>query len=271
MRSIAFIGGGNMATALLGGLVAADPPGASIVVVEPGEVQRRALVERFGVRAIATPESSLAAAEIVVWAVKPQVFLAAAAACREHVGKALQVSVMAGVRSVAIVAATGSERVARAMPNTPALIGQGIAGVYARAAATAADRAQVAALLAPTGEIVWVEHEEALDAVTALSGSGPAYVFHLLEAMLAAGREMGLSESDAKRLALRTLSGAWALAAASGEPPETLRRNVTSPGGTTQAAMTRLEAAGVKDAFVAAILAARDRARELGDEFGGAT
>jgi pyrroline-5-carboxylate reductase len=270
MRSIAFIGGGNMASALLGGLLTPDRPRASILVVEPGEAQRRTLEQRFGVTALAAADAVIAAAEIVVWAVKPQVFLAAAAPCQPYVGGALHLSVMAGIRSDAIAAATGADRVVRAMPNTPALIGQGIAGVFARAAVTGADRAQVESLLKPTGEIVWVDREEALDAVTALSGSGPAYVFHLLEAMLAAGREMGLPGVDAKRLALQTLAGATALAAASVETPETLRRNVTSPGGTTHAAMARLEEAGVKDAFVAAILAARDRARELGDEFGRA-
>jgi pyrroline-5-carboxylate reductase len=187
------------------------------------------------------------------------------------VAGALHLSVMAGIRSDAIAAATGAQRVARAMPNTPALIGRGIAGVFARAAVTPADRARVESLLKPTGEIVWVDREEALDAVTALSGSGPAYVFHLLEAMLAAGRAMGLPEADASRLSIQTLAGAAALAARSGETPETLRRSVTSPGGTTHAAMMLLEQRGVKDAFVAAILAARDRARELGDEFGAST
>ena len=185
-----------------------------------------------------------------------------------HVGHGLQLSVRAGIRSDAIVAATGSERVVRAMPNTPALIGQGIAGVYARPAVSAADREQVAATLAPTGPIVWLDDEAALDAVTALSGSGPAYVFHLIEAMLAAGKAMGLGDDEARRLAVQTVAGAAALAAASSDSPETLRRNVTSPGGTTHAAMTLIEGRGVKEAWVEAILAARDRARELGDAFG---
>jgi pyrroline-5-carboxylate reductase len=268
MRTIAFIGGGNMASALLGGLVEAGRPRDSILVVEPGETQRRLLDERFGVSARAVADGSLEGADVVVWAVKPQVFLAAAAPCKPYVGGALHLSVMAGIRSDAIAVATGATRVVRAMPNTPALIGRGIAGVFARAAVTADDRTLVESLLAPTGEIVWVAREDDLDAVTALSGSGPAYVFHLIEAMLAAGREMGLPQADAKRLAVQTLAGAAALAARSGEPPETLRRNVTSPGGTTDAAMTVLEQRGVKEAFVAAILAARDRARELGDEFG---
>jgi len=268
MATIAFIGGGNMAGAIVGGLVAAGHPPGAILVVDPGETQRQALASRFAVRVLAAADASLAAAELVVWAVKPQLFAAAAAPCAPHVGHALQLSVMAGIRSDAIVAATGSERAVRAMPNTPALIGQGIAGVYARPAVSAADREQVAATLAPTGPIVWLDDEAALDAVTALSGSGPAYVFHLIEAMLAAGKAMGLGDDEARRLAVQTVAGAAALAAASPDSPETLRRNVTSPGGTTHAAMTLIEGRGVKEAWVEAILAARDRARELGDAFG---
>ncbi|MGZ5237198.1 MAG: pyrroline-5-carboxylate reductase [Caldimonas sp.] len=270
MQKIAFIGGGNMAGAIVGGLVAAGAAGGSIIVVEPGEAQRRLLRERFGVAALPAADRSLEAAELVVWAVKPQLFGVAAAPCRAHVGRALQLSVMAGIRSDAIAAATGSERVVRAMPNTPALIGRGVAGLFARPAVTAADRASVEAVLAPTGELVWLAGEDALDAVTALSGSGPAYVFHLIEAMLAAAREMGLPDAEARRLAVQTVAGAAALAAGSADSPEVLRRNVTSPGGTTHAAMTVLEARGVKAAFVAAILAARDRARELGEESGQA-
>jgi pyrroline-5-carboxylate reductase len=270
MRAIAFIGGGNMASALVGGLVEAGRAPGSILVVDPVREQRELLAERFGVTVLAAADASLQAAELVVWAIKPQVFRAAAAPCEPYLAGALHVSVMAGIRSGAVAAATGALRVVRAMPNTPALIGQGIAGVFARAAVTADDRAQVESLLAPTGELIWVDREEALDAVTALSGSGPAYVFHVIEAMLAAAREMGLPEAQAKRLALQTLAGATALAARSAEPPEALRRSVTSAGGTTQAAMTVLEQRGVKAAFVEAIMAARDRARELGDEFGGA-
>ena len=268
METIAFIGGGNMAGAIVGGLVAGGQAAASILVVDPGEAQRQSLVDRFGVRVLPAADASLAAAGLVVWAVKPQLFRAAAAPCAAHVGAALQLSVMAGIRSDAIVEATGSERVVRAMPNTPALIGRGVAGVFARPAVSAADCDRVAAALAPTGELVWLDDEAALDAVTALSGSGPAYVFHLIEAMLAAAREMGLPEGDARRLAVQTVAGAAALAAGSNDPLETLRRNVTSPGGTTHAAMTLIEARGVKAAIVEAIVAARDRARELGDEFG---
>ena len=268
MDMIAFIGGGNMASAIIGGLRKNGQDAASIVVVDPGDAQRAKLESDFGVRTLAAADASLAQASLLVWAVKPQYFAAAAAPCAAYVSNALQLSVMAGIRSDAIAEASGSERVVRAMPNTPALIGQGVAGVYARPAVSAADRERVAATLAPTGKVVWLADEAALDAVTALSGSGPAYVFHLIEAMLAAGREMGLGEDEARRLAVQTVAGAAALAAASSDSPETLRRNVTSPGGTTHAAMTLIEAHGVKAAWVEAILAAQERARELGDEFG---
>ena len=266
METIAFIGGGNMAGAMAGGLVAAGRAPGSILVVEPAAAAREALAARLGVRVLAAADVSLGAADLVVWAVKPQAFRAAAAPCAAHVGAALQLSVMAGVRSAAIVAATGSERVVRAMPNTPALIGQGVAGVFARAAVGAADRAAVDTVLAPTGERVWLDSEETLDAVTALSGSGPAYVFYLIESMLAAAEQMGLPPDAARRLAMQTVAGSAALAAGSAESVETLRLRVTSPGGTTNAAVSRLDADGVKAALVAAILAARDRARALGEE-----
>ena len=175
----------------------------------------------------------------MVWAVKPQLFAAAAAPCAPFVGGALQLSVMAGIRSDAIARATGSARVVRAMPNTPALIGRGIAGLFARDAVSAAERAEVEPLLAPTGQTLWVAREADLDAVTALSGSGPAYVFYFLEAMMQAAAEMGLSPEQGRRLALATFDGATALAAASSEPPEVLRAQVTSKGGTTYAALRR--------------------------------
>ncbi|MGZ5724622.1 MAG: pyrroline-5-carboxylate reductase [Caldimonas sp.] len=264
MRNIVFIGGGNMAQALVGGLVKAGRPGASIVVIEPNETSRRKLVGRYGATARSVAGPAMEVAEIVVWAVKPQAFEAAAKPCEGHVAGALHISVMAGVRSEAIVAATGSERVVRAMPNTPALIGQGIAGLYARPAVTEEDRADATALLGPTGEIVWLGQEQQLDAVTALSGSGPAYVFLILEALLDAGRQMGLPAPVARRLAEQTLAGSAALAAASPEAPAELRRHVTSPGGTTEAAIAVLETRGVRDAFVAAVLAARAKSEALG-------
>jgi pyrroline-5-carboxylate reductase len=203
-------------------------------------------------------------AEILVWAVKPQNFEIAAASCGGHVAGALQVSVMAGVRSDTVVAATASERVIRVMPNTPALIGQGIAGLFARPAVTDDDRTDATALLAPTGELIWIGEEAQLDAVTALSGSGPAYVFLLLESLHEAGRQMGLPPAVARRLAEQTVAGSAALAAASPDSPAELRRIVTSPGGTTEAAMAVLDTRGVRDAFIAAVLAARAKAEALG-------
>jgi len=267
MDMIAFIGGGNMASAIIGGLRKNGRDAASILVVDPGDAQRAKLTSEFGVRTLAAADASLAQASMVVWAVKPQFFGDAAAPCAAHVSNALQLSVMAGIRSDAIARASASERVVRAMPNTPALIGRGISGLYARTAVGAAERAQVEAVLAPTGQTVWVDREEDLDAVTALSGSGPAYVFYFVEAMIAAAQQMGLSAEQGKQLALATF-GATELAATSDEPPQVLRERVTSKGGTTHAALTSLESSGVKAAFITALRAAQQRARELGDEFG---
>ena len=268
METIAFIGGGNMASAIVGGLVGAGHSRERIVVVEPDAAQRKVVADKLGVRTIPAADATLAEAALVVWAVKPQMFGVAAAPCRDHVSAALHLSVMAGIRSDAIARAVGSERVVRAMPNTPALIGQGISGLFARPAVTADDRAEVEAVLAATGQMLWLDSEAALDAVTALSGSGPAYVFHLVESMLEAARRMGLDDAAARRLAVQTVAGSAALVAASTDSPETLRRNVTSPNGTTQAALAVFESRGVKAAIVEAILAARDRATELGDELG---
>lgn len=266
---IAFIGGGNMATALIGGLVQSGHSPSAIRVIEPFEAQAGRLRERFGVHVDAVAGPALAGAALVVWAVKPQLFREAAAPCAVHVRDALQLSVMAGIRTGAIAAATGSDRIVRTMPNTPALIGRGMSGLFASAAVSADERALVERLLAPTGELLWVEREELLDAVTALSGSGPAYVFYFIEAMMRAGAKLGLAPAQARRLATGTFAGAAALAAQSPEPPEVLRANVTSKGGTTHAAITTLDERGVMDAFVQALHAAARRAKELGDEFGG--
>jgi pyrroline-5-carboxylate reductase len=266
-RHIAFIGGGNMAGALIGGLLKRGTRPEDLIVVEPWAPQRDKLQAQFGLQALPEASAALAQAGTVVWAVKPQSFAEAAAPCRAHVAGALQLSVMAGIRSERLVAASGSERVVRAMPNTPALIGQGIAGLFAREGVTADERAQIEALLAPTGRTLWVAKEADLDAVTALSGSGPAYVFYLLEAMEAAAAEMGLPAEQGRLLAQATVAGAAALAGQSSEAPATLRAQVTSKGGTTHAAITSMEAAGVGPAITAAIRAAQRRAAELGDTF----
>jgi pyrroline-5-carboxylate reductase len=270
--AIAFVGGGNMASALIGGLVRAGRAPASILAIDPGEAQRSQLLADFGVRVQPAADAALAGTGLVVWAVKPQLFTVAAAPCAAHLGGALHLSVMAGIRSDAIARAMGlapaQARIVRSMPNTPALIGRGIAGLFATPAVSAGERAQVEQVLAPTGQTLWVDREADLDAVTALSGSGPAYVFYWVEAMVAAAQQMGLSAEQGKRLALATFDGATALAAQSSESPAVLRERVTSKGGTTFAALEAMRGDGVDQAIVRAVLAAQRRAAELGDAFG---
>jgi pyrroline-5-carboxylate reductase len=262
---LVFIGGGNMAGAIFGGLLWGGWPAESIRVVEPWDEQRaRIAAGRPGVRLLEAPDPTLADAEVVVWAVKPQSFPEASAGCAAWGSNALHLSVMAGIRSEAIARAAGTERVVRAMPNTPALIGKGIAALVARAAVSAADRNAAERVLAPTGSLVWFDAESDLDAVTALSGSGPAYMFYLIEAMVEAGVQMGLPAAAARRLAQETMAGAAALAMQSDESPAALRERVTSKGGTTHAAISLMEADGVKAAIVRALHAARARAEQLG-------
>ena len=262
--TLAFVGGGNMAAAIIGGLRRAGRPAEAFVVVEPWDAQRERLRAEFGIEALPAATPALAEAAVVVWAVKPQLFAEAAAPAAPWLAQALQLSVMAGVRSDAIAEAAGTQRVVRAMPNTPALIGQGISGLYARAAVSELDRAEVEAVLAPTGRTLWVEEESQLDAVTALSGSGPAYFFYVLEAMVEAGVQLGLHPGQARELALATCGGAAALALQSDEPLGQLRERVTSKGGTTHAALESLRQDGVADAVQRAVKAAAVRAHELG-------
>ena len=262
-----------MASALIGGLIRAGQAPNDITVLDPDAGQRARLKADFGVRTLEAADASLADTALAVWAVKPQFFGVAAAPCAPWLGTALQLSVMAGIRSDTIARALGlapaQAHIVRSMPNTPALIGRGIAGLFATAAVSAEERARVEQVLAPTGQTLWVKQEADLDAVTAISGSGPAYVFYVVEAMVAAAVEMGLSAEQGKRLALATCDGAAALAAQSDDPPAVLRERVTSQGGTTHAALQSLQADGVGAAFVKALKAAQQRARELGDEFGG--
>ncbi len=267
-QPIAFIGGGNMASAIIGGLLKRGMPASQIQVVEPFAGQRARLTDQFGVAVSESPEASLERASLVVWAVKPQTFKEAAAQARPHVGKALHLSVAAGIRSDSIARWLGTDRVVRAMPNTPALVGLGLTGLFARPAATAADRLAVEQVIQTTGEYLWLAGEAQLDAVTALSGSGPAYVFYFLEAMIKAGTDMGLDPAQARKLAIGTFAGAAALAQASDEPLDVLRGRVTSKGGTTYAAITSMEQGGVQQQFIRAMQAAHTRANELGDEFG---
>ena len=263
MATLTFVGGGNMARAIVGGLVRGGWPSDVINVVEPHAQLRDMLEQDFGVATRARADASFPVGKTVVWAVKPQIFGEAAAVSAAW-SNSLHISVMAGVRSQTIASATGSARVIRAMPNTPALIGQGISGLFASAGASEADRAKAEAVLAPTGRLLWFDEESQLDAVTAVSGSGPAYVFYLVEAMERAARSMGLSAEQGRELALHTFAGAAALALQSGDSPSVLRERVTSKGGTTAAALAELDRLGVGAAFEQALRAAQQRAFELG-------
>ena len=181
---IAFIGGGNMASAIIGGLLKRGLASSQIQVIEPFAEQRAKLVQQFQIEVSETPGASLNRATLVVWAVKPQTFREAAEQSRAHTAAALHLSVAAGIRSGSIAAWLGTERVVRAMPNTPALIGQGMTALFARPAVSAEDRLAVEHVVQPTGAFLWLDKEAQLDAVTALSGSGPAYVFYFIEAMI---------------------------------------------------------------------------------------
>ena len=267
-RAIAFIGGGNMASAIIGGLIAQGLPAAHITVVEPFEAARDALQAKFSITALPAATAALEAAELVVWAVKPQTFKDAAAAASPFTRHALHLSVAAGITTDSIAQWLGTGRIVRAMPNTPALVGKGMTGLFARADVDAAGSALVQTVIATTGQYVWVEQESQLDAVTALSGSGPAYVFLFLEAMTQAGQDMGLSQQQAYQLAVATFQGASELAARSDEPASVLRERVTSKGGTTYAAITHMQAQQVPEHFVAAMRKAEVRAQELAAEFG---
>ncbi|HEY8048696.1 MAG TPA: pyrroline-5-carboxylate reductase [Ramlibacter sp.] len=267
-KAIAFIGGGNMASAIIGGLVREGMAPADIEVVEPFADARERLHAQLGVQARESSSEALRRAGLVLWAVKPQSFREAAEAAAPFVASALHLSVAAGIRSGSVADWLGTQRIVRAMPNTPALVGKGMTALFAREGVGEPDQQWVEQVIATTGEFLWVDAEADLDAVTALSGSGPAYVFFFLEAMTQAGVEMGLAREQAYRLAVATFAGASELARTSVDPPEVLRQRVTSKGGTTHAAITSMEQAGVKAQFIKALHAARARATELGDEFG---
>jgi pyrroline-5-carboxylate reductase len=267
-HTVAFIGGGNMASAIIGGLRRQGLAAEQCIVVEPFAPQRDKLLADFGIVAKAQADEALSSSGQVVWAVKPQTFKEAAAQVAQHTASALHLSVMAGITSGSMAQLLGTQRIVRAMPNTPALIGKGIAGLYARAAVSEADKRLIESLMATTGEHIWVTDESHLDAVTALSGSGPAYVFFFIEAMMRAGQGMGLSAAQARLLAQSTFSGAAELAKQSSESPEVLRQRVTSKGGTTYAAISSMQESQIGEHFEQALKAACHRAAELGREFG---
>lgn len=266
---ITFIGGGNMASAIIGGLVRQGHPIPALQVVEPWDEQRARLQQQFpGIAVLAAASAALQPSGLAVWAVKPQTFKQAALDSRAHLGDALHLSVAAGITGDSIATWLGTERIVRAMPNTPALVGLGMTGLMARSGVNADDKALVERVVRTTGELVWVKVESDLDAVTALSGSGPAYVFYFLEAMRDAGARMGLAPEVAQQLAIGTFIGASTLAQRSSDPLQTLRERVTSKGGTTYAAITSMEASDMKTLFEKALKAAQTRAAELGAEFG---
>ena len=266
--TIAFIGGGNMASAIAGGLLSHGLTPRQLLVVEPFAATREALKAGHGIDALPAADERLAAASLIIWAVKPQVFAEAAQPVAPFTRQALHLSVAAGIPTDAIARWLGTERIVRAMPNTPALVGLGMTGLFARAGTQADDRRQVERVLAGTGQTLWVTEETQLDAVTALSGSGPAYVFYFLEAMAQAGQDMGLPAEQALQLALGTFVGAATLAQRSPEAPATLRERVTSKGGTTFAALESLRGSQVAEHFITAMKAAQARSAELGAEFG---
>lgn len=264
---VAFIGGGNMASAIIGGLVSRGLPIDRIDVVEPFAETRASLQSQFNIIALEKPNSQIARAQIVVWAVKPQAFKEAAQQVAPHTRSALHLSVAAGIRTDSIAQWLGCQGVVRAMPNTPALIGQGMTGLFARTTVAASERELVEEVVSTVGAHMWVGRESQLDIVTAISGSGPAYVFYFLESMVKTGMEMGLTREQAHQLATNTFAGASELARRSNEEPSVLRQRVTSKGGTTHAAIQSMESDGMSMAFARALHAAKDRARELGDEF----
>ncbi len=271
----AFIGGGNMATALIGGMLARGATASDFRVVEPFADARERLGARYSGIALygECTREAIAGTALVVLAVKPQQMREASRALAPHLAPAtapVVLSIAAGIRLRDLARwLSGHERLVRAIPNTPALIGKGISGAFAAASVDAAGRALVSSVLAAAGEQIWVDDEATLDAVTAVSGSGPAYVFYFLEALEAAARDLGLAPAEARKLAYATFAGAVALGEASPAEPAALRAQVTSKGGTTERAIATMEAGAVKAIIVAAVKAAALRAAEMGDAFGG--
>ena len=264
--SIAFIGGGNMARSLIGALVRGGVAAQSIAVAEPDAATRGALARDFGVDAHAGSADAIRGAGTIVLAVKPQVLEAVCGELGHAIGdaKPLIVSIAAGIRIAQIERWIGRALpVVRAMPNTPALIGAGATGLIANARASAEDRARAEAMLGAAGRTAWIGREDLMDTVTALSGSGPAYFFLLVEALEDAAVAQGLPRETARMLASQTCLGAGRMLAESGEAPSTLRERVTSPGGTTAAALAAFDEGGLRELVATAVAAATERGREL--------
>ena len=266
---VTFLGGGNMGAAIIGGLVARGFAAADITVVDPGAAARENLAARFGVTVREAAGPGLPAADALVLAVKPQQMREAVRPLLPLDPSTVVVTIAAGIRIADLSRWLGGHAaIVRAMPNTPALVHAGVTGLFAPAAVGAEGRGRAEELLGAVGETVWLAREEDLDAVTAVSGSGPAYVFYFIEALERAGVEMGLAPEAARALALGTFVGAAKLAKERGGDPAVLRAQVTSKGGTTERALGEMEGAALKARFIEAVKAACARSRELGEQLG---
>ncbi len=265
MERLAFIGGGNMASAIIGGLIASGREPPDITVIDPNAEQRQRLTDQYGIAA--TDETARAAtADIIVLAVKPQVIATVAAQFETNLAEKLVISIAAGITIATMEDLFGPVAIARTMPNTPALLGLGATGLYVNDQTSDAQRSAAQAIIEAFGICVTVEREELLDAVTAVSGSGPAYFFRLIEEMIRSGTALGLAPEDARALTLQTALGATSMAATSDTMPEELRARVTSPNGTTHAAIVSLQRDGFGEVIASAMMACRNRAAELGKD-----
>ena len=263
---IAFIGGGNMARSLIGGLVATGMSNKDISVSEPKADLRETLTKDFGVNALEENASAVMGANVIVLAVKPQMLQEVVTPLGSLVAEArpLLISVAAGVTCSSIERWIGGDpALIRVMPNTPALIGAGISALYANSNVGVDQRALAEKIVTAVGKTVWIEEESLMDAVTAVSGSGPAYFFYVMQAIYDAAVREGLDAQTARLLSLETALGAARLAVESTEEPGSLQQQVTSPGGTTEAAIKILDDSGVRDTLQKAVSAARARGGEL--------
>ena len=267
--NISFIGGGNMASALISGLLQQGYAARQLTVVEINAESREKLQQAFGITAVADLAEGIAASDVILLAVKPQQLFELTQTLAPLLKNQLTISIAAGIRSTDIMRWLGGyQRVVRAMPNTPSLVRSGVTGLYAAPSVDARDRTSAESILAAVGSTLWVDDEEMLHAVTAISGSGPAYVFYFIEAMQQAAIELGLSAAQARQLSLQTFTGASKLASSSDEDAAVLRARVTSKGGTTEQAIQTMEKNDIKCKIITAIHAANKRSRELSDELG---
>ncbi len=266
---ITFIGGGNMAKALLGGLIGQGYSPSAMQVVEPYAALHETLSQQFGVRCVTAVDASSLLCDTVVLAVKPQQMREALTPLYGKLEQQLVVSIAAGIRLADISRWLGGYlRLARAMPNTPALIGKGVSGLFADPSVDQSGRLNAERILTAVGSILWLQDEAQMDAVTAISGSGPAYVYYFIEAVEAAARQLGFDEPAARKLTMETFLGATQLAAQSAESISTLRQQVTSKGGTTEAALKSFAVSEIAAEIALGIEAAALRGSELGDSLG---